>query len=428
MEEGREHEYSDKMDCAFTYADDMHKLLVAHGVAKNGGLTLDTTDAEADFAILMTTIRHVLSPISHFEFSMLLDLEREYEAYHVVLNEILFTALPVVLRGRALALYHESREQHPGDGRCALQRLRFAVEGVPDPDTERFWTKMRSTIINDKNDPGPQLDVIKDLMDKHARTHSDYHDSHRVRDLRYVLSTSAKKSCFTTPLYLVVLRDLRKGLPFSFASLTLLVRTVHREEAPLATLTTPAAPSGSGGGGSAGSAHAFRKVDRKVEPVGEWKAESGDLYTKWVGTGLPCITCHRMWNVTTGHLKTNTMCPYICKEAYAPTKAPALARPAPPAPPTPPPPTAAAVVAPPAAMSLRALSFSTATSTPADSSGGGVSGDVPDVETDLAAGGSASGGVAFTDRPPDPGSDEEDYPAFRRAPDRMPWPISSKKK
>ncbi|KAK3278288.1 hypothetical protein CYMTET_13765 [Cymbomonas tetramitiformis] len=186
VEEGREDEYSDKMTYAFTYAEDVLTLLHAHEFKKNVGITLDTSDAETDFAILLSSIHHVLGPISHYEFDMLLDLDNEYEAYHMVLNELIFTILPVFLRGSALRLYNESAKVHPGDGRCALQRLRFFVEGIPDPDTERFWTRLRAVIIDEKKDPAPQLEVISKLMDKQGLAGLN-HSEKWLRDFGWII-------------------------------------------------------------------------------------------------------------------------------------------------------------------------------------------------------------------------------------------------
>ena len=93
IEEGRENEYADQSAYAFSYAEDLATLLESHGFTKASGLTLDTQDAEADFAVLITCLSHILSPVSHAEFAMLRDLEHKYEAYHVVLNEIIFAGL-----------------------------------------------------------------------------------------------------------------------------------------------------------------------------------------------------------------------------------------------------------------------------------------------------------------------------------------------
>ncbi|KAK3239000.1 hypothetical protein CYMTET_51039 [Cymbomonas tetramitiformis] len=58
-----------------------------------------------------------------------------------------------------------------------------------------------------------------------------YPDSKRMQDLWHVLADFAKASPHTAPLYLVVLRELRAGAAFSFASLCLRIRTAWRDEA-----------------------------------------------------------------------------------------------------------------------------------------------------------------------------------------------------
>ncbi|KAK3244403.1 hypothetical protein CYMTET_45982 [Cymbomonas tetramitiformis] len=153
----QQHEYNERMDYAFSYGEELVKLLRSHGFKPQKGFTLDGSDAEAaDFAILLSNpLRHVLTPISHFEYDKLFDLEHEYLVYHWSLNGLLFNILKGVLQGTALALYQESARDHPRDGRCALQSLRFHVEATTDPDTFRFWTKLRSTIIDETTDPAP---------------------------------------------------------------------------------------------------------------------------------------------------------------------------------------------------------------------------------------------------------------------------------
>ncbi|KAK3248411.1 hypothetical protein CYMTET_42123 [Cymbomonas tetramitiformis] len=295
VEEGREEEYLEQLSYAFTYSTDIITVLRPGGFNPKNGFTLDNDSADANFAALLAALRHVLFPVSFPEFSKLLDLEHDYDFYHVVLNEIIFTVLPIVLRGTALALYSEAARSHPGDGRYILQRLRYEVEGVPDSDTDRFWVKMRSTIINENDDPAPQLTAIRTLGDKHARINPDYSEAKSVKDLWHILSTSAKHSPFVTPL----------------------------EEHAFATLaadTDPAAPPGGGGGGGGyrPKKPAFNAVtfDRtpaySVKPVGdEWRAEPPTaLVKRWKGVGFPCILCFRLWGLTDGHPETKGNCPF----------------------------------------------------------------------------------------------------------------------
>ncbi|KAK3261117.1 hypothetical protein CYMTET_29965 [Cymbomonas tetramitiformis] len=189
----------------------------------------------------------------------LLDLDYEYEVYHLTLNELLCVALPTVLRGTALSLYEEPSFVHPHDGRCALQRLRFHVEGIGGPDAHRFWVRLRAIILDETDDPAPQRPLQRPA---HV--------------------TSATASPHVTPLYLVVLRDLAANHPFTYAALALRLSKTYRDEKPAwpDSVSVPASggdlPASGGGGRSdggripGGSALAFG--DRRMEkPVGDWK-------------------------------------------------------------------------------------------------------------------------------------------------------------
>ncbi|KAK3282353.1 hypothetical protein CYMTET_9911 [Cymbomonas tetramitiformis] len=288
VEEGREEEYLEQLPYAFTYSADIVAVLRPGGYNPKNGYTLDTETADADFSALLSALRQVLFPVSFPEFSKLLVLERDYDYYHVVLNEIIFTVRPIVLRGTALVLYAEAARSHPGDGRYILQRLRYEVEGVPDSDSDRFWVKMRSTIINEPDDPTPQLTVIRTLGDKHARINPDYSEAKRVKDLWHILANSAKQSPYVTPLYANVIRELRCGAPFSFSTLCLRIRTVWREELAFAIPVKDAGYSPpSGGDGEREKKPKFNAVtfDRKTayttNPVGEWKTEPVGANAPW---------------------------------------------------------------------------------------------------------------------------------------------------
>ncbi|KAK3234437.1 hypothetical protein CYMTET_55308 [Cymbomonas tetramitiformis] len=182
---------------------------------------------------------------------------------------------------------------------------------------------MRSTVINENDDPAPQLTAVRTLGDKHARINPDYSEAKRVKDLWHILSTSAKHSPFVTPLYINVIRELRGGTPFSFSTLCLRLRTVWREEhafATLATDTDPAAPPGGGGGGGGGGYRpkkpAFNAVtfDRtpaySVKPVAQRKISS------------------LLWGLTDGHPETKGNCPFTCREAFIAGRTPDSALPA----------------------------------------------------------------------------------------------------
>ncbi|KAK3269642.1 hypothetical protein CYMTET_21932 [Cymbomonas tetramitiformis] len=280
------------MDYAFSYGEELAKLLRSHGFKPQKGFTLDGSDAEADFAILLSNLRHVLSPISHFEYDKLFDLEHEYLVYHWSLNELLFNILKGVLQGTALALYRESARVHPRDGRCALQRLRFHVEATTDPDTFRFWTKLRSTVIDETADPAPQLTVLQVLGDKHQRLHPTYDDAGRVQDLHHNLGRSAANSPHVSPLYLAVLRELAAGHAFTFSALLLRLSTVWQSEGHLARLRSPSA--GSGGGKHAPASASFNSVQRSniVKPVGDWKPPPRHgRYLVWEAACGSCSRC-----------------------------------------------------------------------------------------------------------------------------------------
>ncbi|KAK3239092.1 hypothetical protein CYMTET_50953 [Cymbomonas tetramitiformis] len=113
VEEGREDEYLEQLSYAFTYSTDIVTILRPGGSNPKNGFTLDNDSADTDFTALLAAFRHVLYLVSFTEFSKLLDLEHDYDFYHVVLNEIIFTILPVLLRGTALSLYSEAARSDP---------------------------------------------------------------------------------------------------------------------------------------------------------------------------------------------------------------------------------------------------------------------------------------------------------------------------
>ncbi|KAK3275600.1 hypothetical protein CYMTET_16280 [Cymbomonas tetramitiformis] len=135
VEEGREGEYAEHLSYAFKYSSDLITILKSGNYKEKAAIFIDGDDPDTEFAVLLAALSHVLFPIAYTEVSKLLDLEHDFDFYHnVTLNELIFTILPVVLRGTALALYHEAARCHPTDGRFALQRQRYEVAGVPDPD------------------------------------------------------------------------------------------------------------------------------------------------------------------------------------------------------------------------------------------------------------------------------------------------------
>ncbi|KAK3278360.1 hypothetical protein CYMTET_13699 [Cymbomonas tetramitiformis] len=335
-------EFTDKLDFAFSYGEELSKLLCAHGFKPKIGITLDTPEAESDFAVLLANMSHVFGPVSRDEFLKLVDLDNEYEVYHLTLNELIYIVLPTVLRGTALTLYEESSLVHPHDGRCALQRLRYHVEGIGDPDPHRFWVRLRAVVIDETIEPAPQLAVFRMLADKHRKLNPSYADSDLVQDLYAVLRASAASSPHFAPLYLVVLRELGMGQHFTYSSLALRLSKVFRDEFPLARRSEPVSGGGGsaagggargGGGGSpGGSAYSFGSR-RREKPIGDWKPVKGVRYLQWEGRGSPCVTCFRLWAVTDAHLGTAGVCPYSCTKAFSPDRVPPDAPPPPSKPP-----------------------------------------------------------------------------------------------
>ncbi|KAK3239781.1 hypothetical protein CYMTET_50311 [Cymbomonas tetramitiformis] len=68
-------------------------------------------------------------------------------------------------------------------------------------------------------------------------------------------------------------------------------------------------------------------------PEGTWKKnDNGGRYLVWHGAGVPCVTCVRLWAVTTGHMHSGDICPCVCTQAFSHGRAPTLAPSAPPNP------------------------------------------------------------------------------------------------
>ncbi|KAK3233278.1 hypothetical protein CYMTET_56418 [Cymbomonas tetramitiformis] len=74
-------EFTEKLDYAFAYGEELAKLLRSHGFKSNVGLSLDGSDSETGFAVLLANMSHVFGPISRDEVFKLLDLDFEYESY-----------------------------------------------------------------------------------------------------------------------------------------------------------------------------------------------------------------------------------------------------------------------------------------------------------------------------------------------------------
>ncbi|KAK3258524.1 hypothetical protein CYMTET_32438 [Cymbomonas tetramitiformis] len=79
----QQYEYADRLDYAFSYGEELVKLLRSHGFKPQKGYTFDGPDAESDFAILLSNLHHVLFLVSHFEYDKIFDLEHEYLEYSI---------------------------------------------------------------------------------------------------------------------------------------------------------------------------------------------------------------------------------------------------------------------------------------------------------------------------------------------------------
>ncbi|KAK3235916.1 hypothetical protein CYMTET_53910 [Cymbomonas tetramitiformis] len=88
---------------------------------------------------------------------------------------------------------------------------------------------------------------------------------------------------YITPLYLVVIRDINDGRPFTFASLALRLGKVFRDEAPLAR---PTAPTPLTSGVVPGEVVAANRL-----PVRPWPLASGAPTPALDDTGLPADDC-----------------------------------------------------------------------------------------------------------------------------------------
>ncbi|KAK3287604.1 hypothetical protein CYMTET_4904 [Cymbomonas tetramitiformis] len=250
-------EFADKLDYAFAYGEELAKLLRAHGFKSSVGIALDGPEAESHFTVLLANMSHVFGPIARDDFVKLLDLDFEYEVYHLTLNDGSFTSFfPPFFAGLPSPCTRSPLACTPTTG---------GVEGIGDPDAHRFWVRLRAVVIDETVDPAPQLAVFRTLAEKHRKLRPGYGDPDMVSDLHSVLRSSAAASPYITPLYLVVVRDLSDGKHFTFASLALRLGKVFQDESPLARPTTPApkAPGGAGriGGGkpTVGTTMAFGK-------------------------------------------------------------------------------------------------------------------------------------------------------------------------
>ncbi|KAK3272376.1 hypothetical protein CYMTET_19324 [Cymbomonas tetramitiformis] len=307
----QQYEYSERMDYAFTYGEELVKVLRSHGFKPQKGYTFDVPDSETDFAVLLGNLRHVLSPISHNEYDKLFDLEHEYLEYHWSPNELIFIILKGVLNGTALALYQESARVHPRDGRCALQRLRYHVEASTDPDTFRFWTKLRDTNGYYPNSKSYHKDPRANVFSSHKH--------------HLIGSTSRFSASWAT--------NINAFIP---AMTTLDVYKIYSTSS--ADRGAPLPPSHSSifgrwwwqgtGGRSRWCCVQFRTHTRRhrpiVKPVGDWKPAQNPRvpHLMWEGVGYPCVSCFRIWGVTDGHLATEGVCPYACAASFAPSRAP----------------------------------------------------------------------------------------------------------
>ncbi|KAK3256721.1 hypothetical protein CYMTET_34157 [Cymbomonas tetramitiformis] len=333
-------------------------------------------------------------PISYAESAKLLDLEHDHDFYHSAVNEILFCLLPHPLRGNALSVYHECARTHPADGRYALQRLRYEVEGVPDADGMRYWTQMRAIVLSETVDPAPKLATIRRLCERHRKIKPAYSDSDHVADLWHILSESAKKSPYVAPLSHCTW----------WCSASCSQTATQKPQTP----DPPGRPT----------AMALRAKKQSDTPLdGKWVADTPTaLYLKWSGTGYPCAVCFRVWGVTDAHPDTRGACPFVCIEAFANNKHLVTSKPAPPRPPLDPLPTGTAPD-PPAVPTVDAAFQSARLSPPAPGGGDTIGTDDGDALVVPAAEDLApplpdepvGAALAFQD-------EDTDWPALRSSP------------
>ncbi|KAK3285588.1 hypothetical protein CYMTET_6820 [Cymbomonas tetramitiformis] len=198
VEEGREKDYAEHLAYASNYSADPLRFLRASGFKDTVGYTFDSADAEADFNILLSGLRHVLFSINYIkEVTKLLDVEHDYEVYYVTIN---------------------------------VQRAPLHDPSVRIEEGERTPSPSTST--------GSPLATLVTAALLYTACVTSYIDSERrAQDLWHILADSAKVSPYTASLYLVVLRELRLGASFSFASLYLRIRTAWREEAKHAAIS-----------------------------------------------------------------------------------------------------------------------------------------------------------------------------------------------
>ncbi|KAK3241948.1 hypothetical protein CYMTET_48327 [Cymbomonas tetramitiformis] len=150
VELGKEEEFAENLSYALAYANDLITVLQADGFNKKHGYTLDTADAESDFAVLLAALGHILFPISYVEFSeSLLDLENDHEYYHLTLNELLFTILPVVLRDIGRKCGRPSVIDEDSDPTPQLTRINTFAEGTRNYDgkAEGEWKGQHGAVV-----------------------------------------------------------------------------------------------------------------------------------------------------------------------------------------------------------------------------------------------------------------------------------------
>ncbi|KAK3242896.1 hypothetical protein CYMTET_47432 [Cymbomonas tetramitiformis] len=162
VDKGREDEYLEQLSYAFTYSADIVTILRPGGFQPKIGFTLDGDTADTDFAALLAALRHVLfvSAVSFSEFSKLLDLEHDYDFYHVVLTEILFTVLPVLLRGSpSSGGAGGGRQKTPTFNAVSVDRKPgSSIECVGRPRTGRLCAGRVGNGIRCTSDHPPPLD------------------------------------------------------------------------------------------------------------------------------------------------------------------------------------------------------------------------------------------------------------------------------
>ncbi|KAK3288559.1 hypothetical protein CYMTET_3970 [Cymbomonas tetramitiformis] len=142
---------------------------------------------------------------------------------------------------------------------------------------------MRSLRLNEREDPQPTLDKLRELGDEHRVYYNDFTDKDLVETFLVVLEKSTAVSPYEAPLYQHVIEDLNTAaVTPAFDTVALRVRHIwQREGVSRLARFPPPTPPDSGGDGwtrrpASGGARAMALRAASVqEAVGEWRTKGG---------------------------------------------------------------------------------------------------------------------------------------------------------